>query len=190
MIAGLPRMQAFDSVRRSGHVAAESTGRKKESSGPRSEESRAEGTVNRLHNNHHRRQSSLETLIALVLSAFLLTACGGGGGGDAAPAAVGGPNPTPPPVPPPAPGNGSATLSWQPPTFYSDNTTPLTIAGYKFYGGTSQANLTLLDTVTNGGIATHMLTGLQTGTTWFFAVTAYDAQGIESTFSNVATISL
>ena len=73
---------------------------------------------------------------------------------------------------------------------YSDNTTPLTIDGYRFYGGTSQGNMTLLDDVPSGGIATHMLTGLQTGTTWFFAVTAYDDQGIESTFSNVASIAL
>jgi len=138
----------------------------------------------------YRRRKSFSTLPALLFSAFLLAACGGGGG-DSAPA-VSATNPPAPPAPPvpPVPGTGSATLSWQPPTVYSDNTTPLTIAGYKFYGGTSQGSLSVIDDVPTGGIATHMLTGLQTGTTWFFAVTAYDAQGIESTFSNVASISL
>jgi len=182
-------MQAFQSLCRSSRIAVESTRRIRNSFGLRARVLPPGGMVNRVHGYGYRRWTSLSMFSALFLSAFLLAACGGGGG-ESAPAAVSVPNPSPPPAPAPVPGTGSATLSWQPPMFYSDNTTPLTIAGYKFYGGTSQGSLSVIDDVPTGGIATHMLTGLQTGTTWFFAVTAYDAQGIESTFSNVASISL
>ena len=69
--------------------------------------------------------------------------------------------------------------------FYTDNT-PLTIQGYRFYAGPSQDNLSMIEDVPNGGIATHVINGLASGT-WFFAVTVYDGQGIESQFSNVAS---
>ena len=63
---------------------------------------------------------------------------------------------------------------------------PLTITGYRFYAGPSQDNLSLVEDLQQPGISSYMISGLGTGT-WFFAVTAYDAQGIESSFSNIAS---
>ena len=51
----------------------------------------------------------------------------------------------------------------------------------------SPGDLELVEDVPNGGIAAHVITGLSSGTTWYFAVTVYDPQGIESAFSNVAS---
>lgn len=62
----------------------------------------------------------------------------------------------------------------------------MTIQGYRFYAGTSQANLALVEDLQQPGLSSHMLNGLSAGQ-WFFAVTAYDAQGLESRFSNVAS---
>jgi hypothetical protein len=62
----------------------------------------------------------------------------------------------------------------------------LTIQGYRFYAGRTQTSLSLVEDVPNGGISSHMLSGLASGL-WFFAVTAYDAQGVESQISNIAS---
>ena len=94
------------------------------------------------------------------------------------------PPPPPPSPPPPSPPMGSATLSWLPPTSYTDGTS-LVIEGYRFYAGPSQGNLALVEDVPDGGISSYMINGLSSGI-WFFAVTVYDAQGVESSFSNSA----
>lgn len=60
------------------------------------------------------------------------------------------------------------------------------IEGYRFYAGTSQGNLALVEDLPQPGLSSHMINGLSLGQ-WFFAVTVYDARGLESTFSNVAS---
>jgi len=131
--------------------------------------------------------------VVIVFAAAILTACSGGGGDPTA--ATGStstgttqPPPTPPPSPqppPPSPGTGSATLSWLPPSSYTDGS-PLTIQGYRFYAGPNQANLALVEDLPQPGLSSHMLNGLGPGQ-WFFAVTVYDAQGVESSFSGIAS---
>lgn len=77
-------------------------------------------------------------------------------------------------------GAGEAVLAWDPPASASG------LAGYRIYYGTNSG--TYLQSpgqgvpVTNG--STYTVTGLQTATTYYFAVTAYDSLNNESGFSN------
>ncbi len=77
----------------------------------------------------------------------------------------------------------SVTLEWDP------NTEP-DLAGYKVYYGT--APRTYGTPITLGKVTTYTVTGLTPGTTYYFAVTAYNTAGLESGFSNevFATIPL
>jgi hypothetical protein len=104
-------------------------------------------------------------LVCVMASAFLATACGGGP--DAAPA--------------PAPESaGTATLAWAAPAG--------AVAGYRVYYGT--ASRVYSQSLGNGiYVATPTLTlsNLSSGHTYYFAVTAVDAAGVESTYSNEAS---
>lgn len=81
---------------------------------------------------------------------------------------------------------GSATLSWEPPTQQTDGSPLNDLAGYRIYYGQSQNNLNQIVTVNNPGITTYVVENL-TPATWYFAATAYDADGMESSFSNSAS---
>ena len=81
---------------------------------------------------------------------------------------------------------GSATLSWTPPTQNSDGSPLNNLAGYKVYWGTSQSNYSSSVTVNNAGLSSYVVDQL-TPATWYFAVTALNAAGVESGFSNVAS---
>ena len=84
-----------------------------------------------------------------------------------------------------ASGNGAATLSWTAPTQKTDGT-PVDLAGYKIYWGTSSRNYANSQSLNTPGVATYVIDGL-TPATWYFAVTAVDSQGLESDYSNEAT---
>jgi len=83
-----------------------------------------------------------------------------------------------------APANGSATISWTPPTQNTDGSTLSDLAGYRVQYGTSSGALTQTIDVANPGVATYVVTGLASGN-WFFAVKAYNNAGAESANSNV-----
>ena len=67
------------------------------------------------------------------------------------------------------------TLTWDP------NTEP-DLAGYDIYYGTSSGNYQSKTDV--GNVTTYTLNGLNIGVTYYLAATAYNAQGLESGFSN------
>jgi hypothetical protein len=69
----------------------------------------------------------------------------------------------------------SVTLSWQP-------SPSLAIAGYRLYSGVVSG--LYLSSVEVGNLTTNTVVGLVRGTTYFFAITAYDTNGLESAFSN------
>jgi hypothetical protein len=75
--------------------------------------------------------------------------------------------------------NGVATLDWLPPTENSDGSALTNLAGYTVYYGTSPDNLAQSVKVSNPGLTAYAVTGLSSGT-WYFAVTAYSADGVES----------
>jgi hypothetical protein len=85
-----------------------------------------------------------------------------------------------------AAGTASATLTWVAPTLNTDGSTLSDLAGYKLYYGTNATALINSATVSGPGVTTYSIDKLTTGT-WYFAVTAYNAKGLESTFSNVAS---
>ena len=75
---------------------------------------------------------------------------------------------------------GTATLAW-------DAVTDPNLHGYRVYYGTFAG--TYLQSPGQGvpvgnGATTYQVTGLSTGATYYFVVTAYDMQGNESPYSN------
>ena len=77
-----------------------------------------------------------------------------------------------------------AILSWYAPKTNADGTPLTDLAGYKVYYGPSSGNYT--QTIDVGNATAIQIDSLAAGT-WYFAVTAYDSSGNESTFSNEVT---
>jgi hypothetical protein len=69
----------------------------------------------------------------------------------------------------------SVTLAW-------DSSPDPTVVGYNIYSGVASGTYT--NRVDVGNATTGNISNLVEGTTYFFAVTAYDASGLESDFSN------
>jgi hypothetical protein len=82
--------------------------------------------------------------------------------------------------------NGSATLSWTPPTRNTNGTTLTNLAGYRIYYGTSPSTLTRTVTLNNAGLTRHVISDLSAAT-WYFAIRAYTSTGVESTNSNTVS---
>jgi hypothetical protein len=79
---------------------------------------------------------------------------------------------------------GSATLTWQLPAGNTDGTPLTDLAAFKVYWGTAQGVYPSSVQVANTAALTHTVTGLAAGT-WYFVVTALNAKGVESPYSNV-----
>jgi hypothetical protein len=82
--------------------------------------------------------------------------------------------------------NGSATLSWTPPTDNVDGTTITNLAGYRVYYGTSAGDLAQMAQVANPGLTSYTVGNLSAGT-WYFAVSAYTSAGLEGAKSGVVS---
>jgi hypothetical protein len=81
---------------------------------------------------------------------------------------------------------GSVTLSWLPPTQNADGTPLVDLAGYRLYWGMSPAQLDNAVTLSNPSITTYVFDQL-TPATWYFGATALNADGVESSMSNLAS---
>lgn len=81
---------------------------------------------------------------------------------------------------------GSAELSWLPPTANTDGSALTNLAGYRVYWGDAPGNYDKSAAIGSAGIASHVVAPLTPGT-WYFVVTAVNADGIESAFSNMAS---
>lgn len=79
-------------------------------------------------------------------------------------------------------GPGTVTLTWQPPTQYSDGTPLTSLAGYDVYYGTASQSYSQSIKLTNPGLSTYVVQNLPAGT-YYFAVAAYDSTGALSSFS-------
>ncbi len=73
------------------------------------------------------------------------------------------------------------TLSWSAPAMYSDGTA-MAVSGYKVYQGTAKGAYT--DSVDVGNQTSYTLSNLVNGSTYYFAITAYDGAKTESAYSN------
>jgi hypothetical protein len=86
---------------------------------------------------------------------------------------------------PPA-STSSVTLAWQPPTENTDGTLITNLAGYKIHYGTSSADYTQVVSITNAGLTRYVIENLAKGT-YYFAIAAYNSQGLESPLSGEVT---
>jgi hypothetical protein len=84
------------------------------------------------------------------------------------------------------PGTGTAELSWSPPTQNSDGTPAIDLAGYRVYYGQDPQALGYSASLTGAQVTQYLITGLQPGT-WYFAVAAVAANGIESELSEIGS---
>jgi PKD repeat protein len=82
----------------------------------------------------------------------------------------------------------SVTLSWNPPTTNIDGTPLTDLAGFKIYYGTESGKYSV--NIDAGSASSYTVNNLFSGLTYYFAVTAYDAAGTESTFSNEVSLSI
>ncbi len=91
-------------------------------------------------------------------------------------------SPTPTPTPPPATTVGTASLAW---SASSDSR----VTGYRVYWGTAPGSYQQARGVglAAGTATSYTVSNLPAGRTYYFAVTAYDASGTESTYSSEAS---
>jgi hypothetical protein len=81
---------------------------------------------------------------------------------------------------------GSATVSWVPPTERTDGSSLTNLAGYRIRYGTNAAALSQTITLNGTGLSSYVVEGLTTGN-WYFGVSAFDSDGVESNSSNVGS---
>jgi hypothetical protein len=82
--------------------------------------------------------------------------------------------------------NGSATLSWTPPTENTDGSALVNLSGYKIYYGTSASALNQTVSLNGTGLTSYVISNLSPAT-YYFAITAISSAGLESDRSGVAT---
>jgi len=81
---------------------------------------------------------------------------------------------------------GSAKVTWVAPTQNSNGTALTDLAGYTVFYGTDASALTSSAQVANPQALSYTVTGLATGTTWYFAVAAWSSAGQQSVLSAVS----
>ena len=83
-------------------------------------------------------------------------------------------------------GTGSATLVWSPPTENTNGSMLTNLAGYRIYFGTSASALSQMIDVQSAGITSYVVDKLVSGT-YYFALSAYNAAGVESAMQLVGS---
>lgn len=79
--------------------------------------------------------------------------------------------------------NGTALLSWTPPTENTDNSALIDLAGYKIYYGTAPGSYSNTVTLAGTGLTSYLIENLAVAT-WYFTMTAYNSSSIESSYAN------
>lgn len=80
--------------------------------------------------------------------------------------------------------NGSATVSWNPPTENTDGTALTDLAGYRIRYGQAPNQLTNVVTINNVGVTSAVIENLGPGT-WYFGVVAFNDEQVESAISQL-----
>jgi hypothetical protein len=100
----------------------------------------------------------------------------------------GGSTTTPPPTSTTA-SSTVVTLGWVAPT-QNSNGTPITdLAGYKIHYGTASQDYTQVVSIANPSLSRYVLDSLPSGT-YYFAISSYNSQGLESPLSGEITSTL
>lgn len=107
-----------------------------------------------------------------ILALTLLASCGGNGNGRSQnlifmPGAV-----------------GATTLSWIIPTEREDDSPLTNLAGFNVYVGIASGLYSETIRIENPSINVYVVERLDSGTIYYFAVTAFDSDDLESDFSN------
>ncbi len=82
--------------------------------------------------------------------------------------------------------NGSASLSWYPPTENADGSTMSDLAGYRIYYGKSATKLNQTIVIDNPGLTRFVVENLAPAK-WHFAMTSVNANGKESARSKTVS---
>ena len=80
---------------------------------------------------------------------------------------------------------GSVTLSWIPPSENTDGSPLTDLAGYRIYYGVDPQNFSDVIEITNASLTSYVVDNL-TPNTWYFAASALNSSGVESTLSSPA----
>jgi hypothetical protein len=83
--------------------------------------------------------------------------------------------------------SGALLVTWLPPTENTDDSPLYDLAGFNIYWGTQLGELPNRVTVDNPGVTAQVFEDLSPGT-YYFATTAFNAQGLESDLSEAATV--
>lgn len=79
---------------------------------------------------------------------------------------------------------GAATLSWEIPIENEDGSPLTDLAGYNIYFGLASGLYTNEIRIDNPSISIYVVESLDPGETYYFAVTAFNENDVESIFSN------
>lgn len=82
--------------------------------------------------------------------------------------------------------NGTAQISWTPPTANTDGSSLTDLSGYRLSYGTSTAALTNVAQIATAGVSSYLVENLSPGT-WYFTVKAYTSSGMESAASTIVS---
>jgi fibronectin type 3 domain-containing protein len=122
--------------------------------------------------------------VLFLATTAMLAACGSGGGDSSGNAGASSPSANQPAAQPAAsPSTASVTLQW------NANTEP-DLGGYKVYKATSSGSYGAAIATLPASATSYVASGLQTGVTYFFVISAFDTAGNESTRSAEVTVSL
>jgi PKD repeat protein len=120
-----------------------------------------------------------------LAATVIVAACNSDGGSTASPSARGGTTTRSPGTarsPAPA-GVTNATISWAAPTENTNGSAVGALGGYKIYYGTTSGHYTAAIDVSNPGLTTYVVDNLKIGATYYFAVAAFSAAGVEGALS-------
>jgi len=78
--------------------------------------------------------------------------------------------------------NGTALLSWTPPTENTDGSSLTDLAGYKIRYGASPGSYSDTITINNSGLTSYLVENLASAD-WHFVMTSFNSAGIESSYS-------
>jgi hypothetical protein len=79
---------------------------------------------------------------------------------------------------------GSAQLTWTVPALRTDGTPLTNLAGFRIYYGTALGSYPSMVAIPDPTATQYTVTGLATGTTYYFVATVYDSAGVESAYTN------
>jgi len=77
----------------------------------------------------------------------------------------------------------NATVSWEAPTENTNGSPVGTLSGYRIHYGTASGQYTMVIDVGNPGLTTYVIDNLDVGATYYFAVAAVSAAGVEGALS-------